>query len=198
MTNPIEIVVEGQQLRGRIEQLLGTLANPRPMMAGISVELLSLTERGFELEGPGWAKLRPATIRSRKQRKKWPGKILQVSNALARSYVPDFGDDYAGLSSNSPYAAIHHLGGKIEREGKPGMVRLRTDSKGNLVRQGKHGKLAVFARKSHKRAVERSYQGKPYTITIPARPAMPVGADGALTPSALDAVIGVVRKALLG
>jgi phage virion morphogenesis protein len=196
--NKIEVVIQDSALRGEIGRVLQLLANPRPMMAGISVELLSLTEHGFQQEGPGWPQLRPATIKARQKQRKWPGKILQVSNALARSYIPRYGDDYAGIGSNSPYAAIHHFGGTIQREGKAGTVRLRTDAKGNLMRQGKHGKLAVFARKSHKRAAERAFEGKPYSITLPARPALPVGRDGALTPSALDAVIGVVRKALSG
>ena len=80
-------------------------------------------------------------------------------------------------------------------------MRLRTDAKGVLLRQGDEGKLAklaVFARASHKRAVERSYQGKDYTINIPARPVLPVDAAGNLTPSALEAVLRVVESALSG
>lgn len=198
MTSVIEIQIEDHEVRERIGHLLRVLEHPRPIMAGISVEMLSQTERGFELEGPGWQKLRPRTVKAREKKGKWPGKILQVSNALARSYVTSYGDDYSQIGSNLVYAAIHHHGGTIQRKGKSGTVRLRTDAKGALLRQGKHGKLAVFARRSHKRAAERHFEGKPYTITMPARPALPIRPDGTLTPTALDAVIGVVRKALSG
>ena len=77
--------------------------------------------------------------------------------------------------------------------------QLQLAAKGNLLRQGAAGRLAklsVFAKKSHKRAVERSYQGKDYTISMPARPALPVDAQRNLTPTALDAVLRVVQTAL--
>lgn len=201
MTSRIEVQVTDAKARSALQKAVAVLEDPTPLMAGISVELLAQVERSFELEGPGWQKLRPSTIRSRAKRGKWPGKIMQVSNALARSYVPFHNRDEAGIGSNLAYAAIHHFGGKIQRNGKAGTVRLRTDAKGNLLRQGDKGKLAklaVFARSSHKRAVERSYQGKDYTINIPARRVLPVDAAGNLTPSALAAVLQVVETALGG
>lgn len=196
MTGFIEIQINAKPLRARLERLVQVLADPTPINAGIAVELLSQTEQRFEDEGPGWAKLRPRTIKAREKKGKWPGKILQVSNALARSYVSDYGRDYSQVGSNLIYAAIHHHGGDIQREARSGTVRLRTDAKGALLRQGKNGKLAVFARRSHKRAVDRSFEAKAYTIRIPARPALPIDAAGNLTPRALDAVIGVLARAL--
>lgn len=198
MTDRIEIKITDQGVHSALQRLAAVLDDPTPVMAGISVEMLTQTERAFELEGPGWQKLRPSTIRRRTKMGKWPGKIMQVSNALARSYLPFHSSHEAGIGSNLVYAAIQHFGGKIQRKGKAGTVRLRTDAKGNLLRQGKNGKLAVFARQSHKRAVERSYQGKDYTITLPARPALPVDRSGNLTPSALEAVLRVVNTALGG
>lgn len=198
MTDRIEIKITDQGVHSALQRLVSVLDDPTPVMAGISVEMLTQTERGFELEGPGWQKLRPSTIRRRTKMGKWPGKIMQVSNALARSYLPFYGSHEAGIGTNLVYAAIQHFGGKIQRKGKAGTVRLRTDAKGNLLRQGKNGKLAVFARQSHKRAVERSYQGKDYSITLPARPVLPVDSSGNLKPSALEAVMHVVNNALGG
>lgn len=198
MTDRIEITVTDHAVHSALQRLVAVLDDPTPMMAGISVEMLAQTERRFELEGPGWQKLRPSTIRRRTKMGKWPGKIMQVSNALARSYLPFHSSHEAGIGSNLVYAAIQHFGGKIQRKGKAGTVRLRTDAKGNLLRQGKNGKLAVFARQSHKRAAERGYQGKDYAITLPARPVLPVDGAGSLTPSALEAVLRVVNTALGG
>ncbi len=196
MTRPLEIKIATRPIQARLDRLVRVLADPTPINAGIAVELLSQTEQSFEDEGPGWQKLRPRTIKARDKQGMWPGKILQVTNALARSYVSGYGRDYALVGSNLVYAAIHHHGGDIQREGRAGTVRLRTDAKGALLRQGKNGKLAVFARRSHKRAAERSFEAKAYTIKMPARPALPVDAAGNLTPRALDAIVGVLERAL--
>ena len=201
MTARIDIKITEQGVQSALQQVADVLQDPTPLMAGISVELLTQTERGFELEGPGWQKLRPATIRQRTKRGKWPGKIMQVSNALARSYLPFHSSTEAGIGTNMVYAAAQHFGAKIQRQGKAGTVRLRTDAKGVLLRQGDKGKLAklaVFARASHKRAVDRAYQGKDYTITLPARPVVPVDSAGNLKPTALDAILRVVQTALGG
>jgi len=70
------------------------------------------------------------------------------------------------------YARIHELGGTIQRTTKPGKVRLRTNKKGQLLRNANMG--AIFARKGHTLAREVAYEGgKSYKITIPAR--APIG-----------------------
>ncbi|SRR5581483_2344120 len=70
----------------------------------------------------------------------------------------------------APYAWVHEEGKVIERVTKPGVVRLRTDRAGNLVRQENHPQLARFAKKTGKLAREVSHPGgKTYKIVIPAR-----------------------------
>lgn len=76
----------------------------------------------------------------------------------------------SSIGSNIKYAGIHEFGGTIKRVLLAGSVRLRTDRAGNLLRQGKNGKLAVFARKSHKRFTTASFSGgKRFETVIPAR-----------------------------
>lgn len=205
MANRIEIQLDDSQLRQRLDQLMGALVDSRPLMADIAAELTAQTELAFHDQGPGWEKLKPATIRARQQAGKWPGPILQVSNALARSITTRSGAGFAQIGSNVPYAAIHQFGGTIDRAPYGGKLRLRTDRKGNLLRRGKNGKLATFAReegskrgKAHKNYVERQYQVQAYQIHIPARPFLPVTRDGRLTPSALEAVMAVLNRALAG
>lgn len=202
MANRIEIQLDDSQVRQRLDQLMGALADSRPLMAGIAAELAAQTELAFQDQGPGWAKLKPATIRAREKAGKWPGQILQVSNALARSITTRSGPDFAQIGSNVPYAAIHQFGGTIERAPYGGKLRLRTDRKGNLIRRGKNGKLATFAKekgaKAHKNYVERQYEVQAYQIHIPARPFLPVTRDGRLTPNALEAVMEVLQRALSG
>src|SRR5690606_10681095 len=110
MANRIEIQLDDSQVRQRLDQLMGALADSRPLMAGIAAELAAQTELAFQDQGPGWAKLKPATIRAREKAGKWPGQILQVSNALARSITTRSGPDFAQIGSNVPYAAIHQFG----------------------------------------------------------------------------------------
>lgn len=76
----------------------------------------------------------------------------------------------SSIGSNVAYAGVHEYGGTFSRTSKPGSVRLRTDAQGNLLRQGASGRLAIFARRSHKRFREvRFAGGHSYTVTYPAR-----------------------------
>jgi phage virion morphogenesis protein len=92
------------------------LQHPGKLMKGISLELLSLTEKAFEKEGDParWKSLAASTI---KQRNK---KMLQVSTAgLAASVQPFSSATEAGISAGSgrsaKYAAIHQFGGQAGR-----------------------------------------------------------------------------------
>lgn len=199
MTNTIEITLDDAALKARLNGLMQTLTHTQPMMAALAAELAAQTELSFKDEGPGWPQLKPSTVTSTVKRRggkrrRGAHPILQVTNALARSVTTRSGADYAQVGSNLAYASIHQFGGVIKRKGKAGTVRLRTDAKGNLLRQRGHSNLATFARSSHKRYTERSYQGKDYTIKIPARPFLPVEKDGRLKPRALDAVMGVLQQ----
>ncbi|MFT0211820.1 phage virion morphogenesis protein [Pseudomonas sp. F1_0610] len=193
MTNSIHISLDNTALTQRISQIMRVLDNSQPMMAAIANELAAQTELAFIDEGPGWQQLRPSTV---KRRKGGAHPILQVSNALARSITTQSGQDFAIIGTNVPYAAIHQFGGRIQREAKQGTVRLRTDAKGRLLRQKGHSNLAVFAKRSHKRATEREYNAQAYSIDIPARPFLPVTPDGQLKPRALDAVMTVLSQFL--
>jgi len=73
------------------------------------------------------------------------------------------------IGTNVKYAVIHEFGGVFTVTKKPGTVRLRTDRGGNLLRQGKNGKLAIFAKNTHKSAKEVAFAGSTYTVTYPAR-----------------------------
>lgn len=87
----------------------------------------------------------------------------------------------SSIGSNVKYAAIHEYGGIIRRTQKAGSVRLRTDHQGNLIRQGKNGKLAVFAKSTHKRFKSVDYAGgKKVEAVIPARAPFSTGIEDRL------------------
>ncbi|EFP4583505.1 phage virion morphogenesis protein [Salmonella enterica] len=188
----IKITVDSTPLKTALEQLSGTLSQPRPLMLEIAEILHAQSMSLFHNEGwpsGSWPALRPSTRRARERSGHWPGKILQVSGRLASSVQAAAGDDFAQVGTNTVYAAIQHLGGTIRRTGS---VRLRTKASGELVRQRGHPNLAVLARSKHKRATSRAVN---YIITIPARPFLPVTPDNQLIPPAMDAVMGVLQAA---
>jgi phage gpG-like protein len=74
------------------------------------------------------------------------------------------------IGSNVVYAGAHEFGAVIERTVKAGSVKLRTNKRGDILRHGANGKLAIFAGRQHKQFKEVKFAGgKSYTITIPAR-----------------------------
>lgn len=78
----------------------------------------------------------------------------------------------ATIGTNVKYAGVHEFGGTFTVTKKAGLVRLKTDRAGNLLRQGANGKLAIFAKKNAKRAKEVAHAGSTYTVTYPER--MPI------------------------
>lgn len=190
----IKFTVDSRELDKQLRQLAGTIGKPRHVMEQIAEALHDQSMKMFEQEGfpaKSWPRLKPSTMRARSRSGHWPGKILQVTGRLASSVQTGAGDTFAQIGSNLVYAPIQHLGGTIERQGQ---VRLRTDKKGNLRRQDKHPNLAVFAKRSHKQAVSRAVN---YSIVIRPRPFLPVTPNNALTPPAFEAVMTVLREALL-
>jgi len=173
-----------QQLLRRLQQRMLNLKRP---MDEIGQIITASVEKNFAAGGrwsgtvgqvmggsEQWRPLKPSTIRKRTKARTWPGKILQVSaGGLAASIAAKATEDSVTVGTNKVYAAPHQFGATISMKGRNGSIRLRTDTKGNLLRQAREGKLrnlAVFAKGHHKRAVERSFSGKDYTIDIPARP----------------------------
>jgi phage gpG-like protein len=73
----------------------------------------------------------------------------------------------SAIGSNVKYAGLHEFGGRVHHPARTVKTRLRTDARGALVRQ--LGTLAIFAKKTHKRAKEVISQGKAYDVQIPAR-----------------------------
>lgn len=178
-----------------LDSLARAGGNLRPVMHDIAEVLASETEANFAAQGrPRWTALKNPSERRQ------GGQILQDSGQLAASITTEVSDTEAVIGTNKVYAAIHQFGGKIERGAAGGTVRLRTDAKGQLLRQGDKGRaanLAVFAGAHHKRAVERSYSHEGYDIDMPARPYLPITADGDLQPEAREEVLDTVMRHLM-
>lgn len=162
----IEIGLNFNHVSEAAKRLEGFSRSKRPLMQAIAGIMADAVEENFAQEGrPQWLGLAPATRKRRDG-----GKILQDSGRLASSIVARAEADSAVVGTNLRYAAIHQLGGEITRAAHSGWVRLRTDARGNLLRQAKHGRLAVFAKDSHKRARTVRYTSSGSKTKIPARP----------------------------
>ena len=147
-------------------QRLERVADLRPALRAIANELLSQTEANFKEQG------RPRWKPSQRAKDE-SGTTLQDSGQLAASIDTDVGAHFAIIGSNEPYAAIHQFGGKT----RPHTIKA---SKGKALAFG--GKFA--------RSV--NHPGS----DIPARPFLPIGSDGKLTPIAEHAILGIVLQHL--
>lgn len=193
-----------------LDQLEEAVTDAEPMFRAIAGALEAETERNFAAQGrPSWVPLSKATIAERLKRNRGSTvlKILQDRGILAASITSDFGADFAVVGAGgaaSAYAGAQQFGASITRPPYSTKVRLRTDAKGNLLRQGTEGSAAnraIFAKDSHKRARESWHEVGEYTVKIPARPYLPFfgpADSGVLQPEAAQSVLDIVQNALQG
>jgi len=186
-----EIKVEAKNVMSALERLVHTGQDMSPVMRVIAQELEQQTEKNFAAEGrPKWLGIKP-----RKGRE--GGHILQDTGQLAASITTSHDASSATVGSNKVYAAIHQLGGEINKPAQSRLVRHRTDAKGNLLRtEHFKGKGLIFAKDSHKRAVSRWFEQGAHTIHMPARPFLPIDAQGQLQPEAEENILGLVNDYL--
>jgi len=119
--------------------------------------------KNFEVGG------RPTVWQVSKRARKEGGQTLIKGGTLRKSITVQAGRMDVVIGTNLGYARIHQLGGEIKRKPFSGSVRLRTDAKGNLLRQEGRPNLAVFARRNHKRMVTKEFKSEGYTIVMPKR-----------------------------
>jgi phage virion morphogenesis protein len=163
----VAITHQGQ---GGLDAALARLArlgqSPAPLMRAIANYGENSTRLRFERQtGPDGQRWQP----SRRARKSG-GATLKLSRRLLRSITSVHGSHSAAWGTNVVYGRIHQLGGVIERAPYSTKVRLRTDRQGNLLRQGKNGRLARFAKDSHQGVRESWHEVRAFKIRMPARP----------------------------
>lgn len=198
----IEIIITNRDVQDALGDLLNRLTEPAPVFAGISKELAYQVEQIFENEGPGfsalnanvkgrgtasggWPQLAPSTVKKRGS----AHPILQISGNLARSFLPFSGDDHAGIGSNSPYAPIHFLGGEIKMPARSQKAYFHQDKKTGAV-----GNKFVKKKKSN---FAQWVTLPAYVINIPARPMLPVDAQGNLLPHVAETLLDMFADYIL-
>jgi phage virion morphogenesis protein len=162
-----EIKIEDQAIMAALGRLEQAGRDMSPVMRSIAEELREQTEANFEAEGrPKWLGIQP-----RKGRE--GGQILQDTGQLAASISTTSDATSAVIGSNKVYAAIHQLGGKT----RPHVIRPR--NKQALAFGGRVVKSV-------------NHPGS----NIPARPFLPVDAQGSLQPEAREAILSLASNYL--
>lgn len=171
---------DDSRLLSGLDAIQRRLGQMRPALLDVGAAMLQSTQARFQSEtapdGTPWVALSPRYARW-KAKRGLSNKKLQLRGYLFGSLAYQATDSSLVLGSAVKYARIHQLGGRVSIPGRTGSVRLRTDRKGELLRQTDdqgeaigNGKLAVFAKKSHKQAALRVYLQGGYDVEIPARP----------------------------
>lgn len=109
----IEITAETEAISSLLSKLQGRLDDLSPVMLAITGVMSDATERAFKNEadpvtGAKWPELADDTVTMRGGN---AHPILQVTGQLAASVQPDYGKNYAEISTNKVYAAMHQFGG---------------------------------------------------------------------------------------
>lgn len=194
---------------GMLAKVKSGLRDGSSMYQRISGMLEAETEQNFASQGrPDWVPLSEATKADRLKRNSGSTvlMILQDHGTLAGSISTDHGSDFAFIGAGTPYAAAQQFGADIEVPARSVKTRLRTNRKGELIRQGATGtkkNLAVFAKQNgenaHKLFRESWSEIAAFSIHLPARPYLPFlgsGADATLQPTAEAKLIDIVSDVL--
>ncbi|MDA8413017.1 MAG: phage virion morphogenesis protein [Desulfobacteraceae bacterium] len=169
---------EGARLFDRIARKAGNTVGLMKAIAGI---MHHEVEENFANEGrPNkWKPLAQSTIRARRKKGNWPGKILQVRGRLATSFQTDYDNNKAVCGTNVIYAAIQHFGGTTKHAAR---MRILHFGDTHAARMGKDrygpGRATRSFAKPGKATFGMKVPGHAYSATIPARPILYISQGG--------------------
>jgi phage gpG-like protein len=167
------MVVQDAAFNAELGSRISRLDNLAPLYRDIEEILLnSMRERFLSQtspEGIPWAKLSPAYAKSKEKRtSQFPTAIGRLNGYLMGLLRKGGDATHAEVGSDRVYANMFQFGGTSFAGQKVGHVKLRTDARGNLVRNERGG--AVFAGPRHKRFDIRTYATGYFEISQPGRP----------------------------
>lgn len=160
-------------VREALERMLRAMQNPTGFYKNVGEHLMGSIAQNFQREagpdGVPWAKLRPATIRARERKGQTPIQILRATRrtGLSSSIHYEAFPDRLEIGTPKEYAAIHQLGGTIERAARKATIHRR---------RGEDGKFSKFVKASEATDSQEVTIGA-YTITMPARPFIGASAE---------------------
>lgn len=160
----IDVEIDALDTPAAIARLESALNNPKSLLRELGDYLIDSTKDRFGAQtapdGTPWQALTPRYLK-RKHRNK--DKILTLRGYLRSTIAYQLeGQGTVAVGSALKYAAIHQLGGTIERKERQAEI---------FRRQNKAGKLSrLFTKKKNKTAVATKVTIGAHTIAMPARP----------------------------
>lgn len=110
--------------RQRIGDLITRMENPAPFYGAVGEHLVNSAKSNFDQEsapdGTPWQPLRPSTLQRRLKSGSASSTILTVTKRLKASIIYQVEADGVRIGSPVPYAAIHQLGGTINKAARTG------------------------------------------------------------------------------
>lgn len=156
MTISIELELNTAETQARLLALIERMDNRRRFFADVGQLLVDSTHERFRSQtgpdGKPWTPLRPNTIKAREKRGRSAIRILSERGLLSGSINYRTTNDSVSIGAVPEYAAIHQLGGTINK------------AAGTRWMAGRR-----FARRADA-PDGRDVAIKAHTITIPARP----------------------------
>ena len=195
------ITVQDQGVQNALNALAARAGNMQPVLQTIAVDIVERTKRRFGTStGPDGVAWKPNTPAVRKAKGGRPPLVLH--GLLKEQIFPSATKNTLTVATGGAtkdYAAIQQFGGTINVLAKSMKVRHRTDAKGALLRSDlMNGKGLIFAKDKHKRALTRWFEVPAHTITIPARPFLPIRQDGTLYPAEQSEIMNAINEYLMG
>jgi phage virion morphogenesis protein len=175
MADLIDIKIDSSAVEAVLRNLETAGRDMAPAFRAVAMSLLSLTEKRFADEGPGWPEWSPAYAATREG-----GKMLQDTGQLAAAVDTDYGSHFALIGDSKIYAAIHQLGGTVHHEARSGTV---------YFKQKKNGEVGTKFVKKRKSNFAQDVSIGAHDTEMPARPYLPIDVDGNLDPDAEQAVL---------
>ncbi|HBS99184.1 MAG TPA: phage virion morphogenesis protein [Citreicella sp.] len=151
--------------RRALEEMLQRMENKLPFYKAVGDRMLMSTTDRFTHEnapdGTPWAALRAATIKARERRKQTPIVKLRAEGHLKGSISYEATAEEVRVGSPVEYAAIHQLGGTINKPARQAKIYRKKDEAGQVGRR--------FVSKDDANDVT-DVTIPAHKITIPARP----------------------------
>lgn len=177
----VEVKEQGfRQAEAALINVIRKVQNRGPLMAQLAEDMHDDVIENFEQEGrPKWKKLAASTIRGRRRRGHWPGKILQVKGLLIKSIQTKSSNDTAMVGTNDRRAKMLHFGGTTKHAARDRILHF---GKVRPARMGKDrfgpGRPTRDFAKPGKANLGMKTQGKAYSVTTPGRPFMVLSSAG--------------------
>lgn len=162
----IKVDLEKDEARLGLRALLDRMDDRRPFFAAVGERMVGSSKDRFRAEnapdGTAWKPLRPATIKARQNRGRSAIKILRERGYLAGSINYDATAEQVSIGSAVETAAIHQLGGTINKPARAAKIYRKLERDGSIGRR--------FVKKRLKQKVETDVTIPAHKIIIPARP----------------------------